>query len=397
MRDMIIYGAFDRHNYGDLLFPLVLDRLIKEKTYNKIYIAGLINSDLTKYGSLKTFSIKKVLKESNEKAAVILGGGDIIGCDWQSAVSYLLPKTISALFERFFCRIAPQYTEKFIKRIFGVNYAMPFCPEFFEMGESRKIIYNSVGATAISNFNDDDIKKVTNVLNQATYISVRDNFSSDQIERILGVVPVLAPDSAQMMSELFTKEEIDKKTSRLACNIIKKFRNKYLVFQISKIHAFEKERDFAKSLDEIFFKLQMPIIFVAIGNATNHEDREGIRRVAALLDKKTVFQIYKIGDIFSIMNIIKNSKCYCGTSLHGLITAIAFSVPRVGLLPKLRKQVNYMNTWDLDAMPRGINAENLYKSVKQVLIVEKEKLIKKSEYLVNEYRANFERIYQLLE
>ena len=97
------------------------------------------------------------------------------------------------------------------------------------------------------------------------------------------------------------------------------------------------------------------------------------------------------------MNIIKNSKCYCGTSLHGLITAIAFSVPRVGLLPKLRKQVNYMNTWDLDAMPRGINAENLYKSVKQVLIVEKEKLIKKSEYLVNEYRANFERIYQLLE
>ena len=49
------------------------------------------------------------------------------------------------------------------------------------------------------------------------------------------------------------------------------------------------------------------------------------------------------------MNIIKNSQCYCGTSLHGLITSMAFHVPRVGLMPTHRKQINYMATWDLAA------------------------------------------------
>lgn len=57
------------------------------------------------------------------------------------------------------------------------------------------------------------------------------------------------------------------------------------------------------------------------------------------------------------------ASCYCGSSLHGLITSMSFSVPRVALLPKLRKQINYMDTWDLPHMPRGVIPENLTSAV----------------------------------
>jgi hypothetical protein len=31
MNDVVLYGAFDRHNYGDLLFPLVMERMLSER------------------------------------------------------------------------------------------------------------------------------------------------------------------------------------------------------------------------------------------------------------------------------------------------------------------------------------------------------------------------------
>ena len=47
--DIILYGAFDRHNYGDLLFPLVMKRVIEQELpQKKVLIAGLINSNLSK-------------------------------------------------------------------------------------------------------------------------------------------------------------------------------------------------------------------------------------------------------------------------------------------------------------------------------------------------------------
>ena len=82
MNDIILYGAFDRHNYGDLLFPLIMERVINDQfPEKKVLIAGLINSDLSSYGAKETITIKKALKMSKNDATLILAGGDVIACD----------------------------------------------------------------------------------------------------------------------------------------------------------------------------------------------------------------------------------------------------------------------------------------------------------------------------
>ena len=101
---------------------------------------------------------------------------------------------------------------------------------------------------------------------------------------------------------------------------------------------------------------------------------------------------YLDGGVFDVMNIIKNSQCYCGTSLHGLITSMAFHVPRVGLLPKLRKQRNYMATWDLPEMPSGVLPNELSGAINRAMGIPKQELADKEQYLTTKYMDNFDKI-----
>lgn len=55
MKSINIIGAFDRYNYGDLLFPIIIEEYIKKynceliKKYKLEYYA-LVQSDLSKVG-----------------------------------------------------------------------------------------------------------------------------------------------------------------------------------------------------------------------------------------------------------------------------------------------------------------------------------------------------------
>lgn len=364
MHDIILYGAFDRHNYGDLLFPLIMKRVIEQELpQKKVLISGLINSDLSRYGALPTVSIRKALKNSQPNATIILAGGDVVACDWQSAYGYLLPRILTPFYQRF-SYYFPKTTNYLVSRAAGLTSELPFNLNRNDLGALRKIIYNSVGATEVANIkNTNEILSLGNVMTDTSYISVRDTFSHTQLNRLGNHSTKVAPDSATIMSSVITVAELEEKSSNKTKRMLEKYIEGYIVFQISQSHIRGKEEAFARELSKISQTFQLPIVFVAIGNASGHNDSVGINRVISFMADNAVYDTYLEGNIFDLMSIIRNSSCYCGTSLHGLITGMSFGVPRVALLPKLKKQINYMDTWDLPHMPRGIMPENLSTSV----------------------------------
>mgnify|MGYP003647247525 CR=1 FL=1 len=186
MNDIILYGAFDRHNYGDLLFPLIMERVIKQQfPEKKVVVAGLIDSDLSEFGAPKTVKIKQALKESQHDATVMLAGGDVVACDWQSAYGYLLPTIIFPFYERIACYYFPKITDFFIARLAGLTSELPFNLNRDDVGISRKIIYNSVGATGVSHVIDENkMLSLSKVMNEACYVAVRDVFSQEQLKRL---------------------------------------------------------------------------------------------------------------------------------------------------------------------------------------------------------------------
>lgn len=391
MHDIILYGAFDRHNYGDLLFPLIMERVIaKQFPEKKVLVAGLIDSDLSQFGAPKTVAIKKALKKSKPNATIILAGGDVIACDWQSAYGYLLPTAIFPFYERIGCYYFPKITDYIISHLAGLTSALPFNLNREDAGNGRTVIYNSVGATGVSRVTkDEDIAALGKVMNEAGFVSIRDTFSQEQLVRIGYKNPSLAPDSATVMSSYISVDEMTKKSAATTLTMIEKCNKGYLVFQISQAHVRGKEQAFAEQLSRISKETGLPIVFIAIGNAAGHNDTVGINKVVSLLDSEVTFDCYVAGNIFDLMNIIRNASCYCGTSLHGLITSMSFAIPRVGLLPTLRKQVNYMKTWDLEHMPRGIEPGQLAESVNVAMAIPKNELTALGQQLTETYMDSF--------
>jgi hypothetical protein len=393
MNDIILYGAFDRHNYGDLLFPLVMERMFSQKfPEKKIVVAGLIDSDLSEFNALPTISIKKAMKESKNDVAIILAGGDVIACSWHAAYSYLLSDISFFIFHRAFCRFIPRTTIKIIKTVIGLKSDSPFDLGSKDLKDGMKLIYNSVGATEVSNSHGAAAIVLATTINNADYVTVRDEFSREHIERIGGYVNDVYPDSATVMSTVFTEEEINTKTGDYATSLIRKLEGKYLVFQISSTHSAGVEVEFAKYLTEVANEHDLTVVFIAIGNAAGHSDSHGIEKIKRHLGENIKVAQYLDGGVFDLMNLIKNSQCYCGTSLHGLITCMAFHVARVALLPQLRKQRNYMKTWDLAAMPSGILPNELSKAINQAMAISKDELVEKENYLTSKYLENFNKI-----
>lgn len=391
MNDIILYGAFDRHNYGDLLFPLIMERVINDQfPEKKVLIAGLINSDLSSYGAKETITIKKALKISKNDATLILAGGDVVACDWQSAYGYLLPKSLFPLYERIACYYFPKFTQYLTSRLVGLTSDLPFNLSRNDIGTSRKVIYNSVGATGVSNVTKErDIYALYKLMNETDFVSVRDKFSQYQLERVGCSTPKLAPDSATIMSSYITIDELEQKSSFATKNLIETHIEGYIVFQISQGHVRGKEKAFAEALSQTSKAFNLPIVFIAIGNAAGHNDVIGINKVASLLASDIPYSTYLEGNIFDLMIIIRNSSCYCGSSLHGLITSMSFGVPRVALLPTLRKQINYMKTWDLPHMPSGVLPENLSASVGIAMATPTKDLKQLGQHLTDTYMENF--------
>jgi hypothetical protein len=72
----VLFGATGRHNFGDLLMPHIIQRLMPER---ECVVADLLERDMTQYGGHKIESIASLF-DSDETINVIINGGEVGGC-----------------------------------------------------------------------------------------------------------------------------------------------------------------------------------------------------------------------------------------------------------------------------------------------------------------------------
>src|SRR5690606_3728704 len=76
--NVIVYGAYDRHNYGDLLFAIILKRYLEADRRFSVLVAATKKSNLSKYGALPTIPLKKALAATRPQpnTLLIVAGGE---------------------------------------------------------------------------------------------------------------------------------------------------------------------------------------------------------------------------------------------------------------------------------------------------------------------------------
>jgi hypothetical protein len=366
MKQVFLFGAIDRFNYGDLLLPVIL----KEKLMNsalaenfKIRVFGTIQSDLTRFGALPTESLNEFYTALKTTSAfVLVVGGEVLTSNWSTAYSHLhLPYNFWHANTKKLRRINNQISKCLLR---GCG-RRPFILNVNHFPSLKGVLYNGVGGKRRGMYKRSDYRN----LKDAMYLSCRDASILSVLRKNLPAAE-LVPDSAIQMSELYTKEKLNKLVSNELRSL---FQEDYVFFQISHAVALELGMEpLAAKLRDLSDNYGKKVILCPIGTASGHDDHLALLQLKSLLPDNA-FLLIENPTLWEIMGLIANASIYIGGSLHGIITSMSFEVPYLFLRDR-PKLAAYVETWGVDELKGATTLESWERRVNVALKLDVETL-----------------------
>lgn len=394
MEKILIIGAFDRYNYGDLLFPIILENQLN--TYKlgfEFRFFGLIASDLSNEGGKPTEGLQAFYKACNDpkqKVHVIVAGGEALGVTWHSLLA-ALNKSYQKI-HRHHIRLS-----KFIdlngiaKKLLKGKTTLPFVFTKKDFPGVKSVMLNSLGGSGLKKEHFERYDFLKEKLNQSDYLAVRDNTTLANLKEN-GVAAQLFPDSAILMSEFYPIEVLEKKITPEVRAYVKAHRENYVYFQINKKTTVGKEGLIAAQLDKIYQNGKVEICLCPIGKALNHDDHLALAVVKEKMESPATY--FDAENIWDIMYLIANSKAYIGTSLHGAITALSYAVPHVGL--KVEKLEAYLHTWGAKGNDFAVDFTEIHSQFLAATSISKSVYGKLRDVQIEEMRKAFDQMVMVM-
>lgn len=346
-------SAGDRINYGDFLFSIIFKEYFQGEFNIEYY--GVVESDFSKFGAVKTKSFKHLTKEIDHlNDVVIIGGGEVFFGKWQQLFSYINPA------------YKKLYQYKLVKmledRLNIANFVLgnkkslfPFVPNL-----GVEAIYIAAGGQFTNHLKIKEEKYLIANLSDSKYLSVRDSRTKASLES-RGILPKLLPDSAVLMSRVFTKEELKVHASR---NDLIGMEDDYLFLQAGITKGPKDLKKFSNDINKLSKEFGLQVLCCPIGTAPGHEDHIILENLCKL-NKEWIF--INPNSVYQIMHLIANSKFYLGTSLHGAITAFAFNKPFIGLNPKVKKINSFVRTWCQNISDVAVEYSDVYVGARRIV------------------------------
>ena len=188
----VLFGAFDRHNFGDLLFPHVMTALLPGRSFE---FAGLVARDLRACGGHRVSALGARLLP----ASLIHVGGELLTCTaWQAAVMLLDPADTAAAIAHY--DDDPVAAAEWAAQQLDVSRAIPYVVGREVLAPSGRLIFNAVGGVEWAYLTAARRAEVKMALGQADWVSVRDHITQSAL-RAEGLDVPLCPDPAVMVVE----------------------------------------------------------------------------------------------------------------------------------------------------------------------------------------------------
>jgi hypothetical protein len=359
----VLFGAFDRHNFGDLLFPHLLTALLPGRAFE---FAGLAARDLRACGG------HRVTPLPAQPTQLIHAGGELLTCSaWQAAVMLLDPVAAKDAIARY--DADPAAGAVWAARQLGTARSMPYVVGRDALAPGGKLIFNAVGGVewnALSSAQRDDVKAA---LLQADWLSVRDHVTQ-AVLRAEGIEAPLCPDPAVMVEACFGEVMRRHRQQGAVRAIRDAFPQGYLACQFSADFADDASLDaLARGLSGVAAATGFGLALFRAGAAPWHDDPLLYEKLQRRLPTGMA-QLFSSLHLWDICALIAASRGVVGSSLHGRIVALACGLPRVSLaLPQQGarpdKRTAFAETWEPDALPRGVALDRIEVAVLQALAV----------------------------
>jgi hypothetical protein len=385
----LLFGAFDRHNFGDLLFPHIAATLLPQEN---LIFAGLAERDLREYDGHRVRALTALASELKDAPVNIIHvGGELLSCDaWQAAVMLSPPEEVQEIIAQY--DALPSERLAWARAQLGIPDLAPYTVSRALFPQAARVTYNAVGGTDLDQRDPALRAEVMAKLKTADAVSVRDRCTLAQLEAA-GIAASLVPDPGVMVAELFGETIRGQGQQGEPAAIRQTFPQGYLTVQFSADLGDDATlSEIAAQLDRALAASGLGIVLFRAGAAPWHDDLECYRRIVSRLRSEA--RIFQSLNLWDICALIAHSRGYCGSSLHGGIVAGAFGLPHLWLLhadeaAKTAKQAAYAGTWQSPCLPATATIPELAAAVSGVLATDRERLSAWSMAMAARYREAF--------
>lgn len=386
---IILFGAFDRHNFGDLLFPHIAAALLPGKN---LIFAGLAERDLRRYGGHQVHALSRLAAKWGDRPANLLHvGGELLTCDaWQAALMLQTPEQAPDLIARL--NAHDRERQAWAHDILGRRDLAPYTAARPLFPGMASLVYTGVGGVDLGKCEVLLRAEVLAKLREADEVGVRDRLTQAQLA-MAGISARLMPDPAVMVAELFGARIAQQALDGEIAQLRQAFPQGYLAVQFSTDFGDDATlTGISAQFDQIGHETGLGIVFFRAGAAPWHDDLAIYRRTAQRLSG--THRILESLDIWDICALIAHSRAYCGSSLHGRIVAMAFALPRLNLLHPAQshqatKQGAYATSWDMAEMPATVEIPGMAQGMRQAMAIPPKKLREIAQNLAACYRQEF--------
>ncbi len=381
---LILFGAFDRHNFGDLLFPHLLTALLPGRP---IEFAGLAARDLRAFGGHRVGA----LGTRTQRASLIHVGGELLTCSaWQAAVMLLDPAEASAAIALY--DDDPAAAAEWAARQLGAARSIPYVVGRDVLATTGRLIFNAVGGVEWTSLAAAQRQEVKTALGQADWVSVRDHVTQDAL-RGEGINVPLCPDPAVMVVECFGEVILKHQQQDAVQAMRDAFPQGYLACQFSADFADDTSLDaLAQGLSRLLAGTGLGLVLFRAGAAPWHDDPVLVEKLLRRLPPSTARQLQSL-HLWDICALIAASRGVIGSSLHARIVALAYGLPRVSLMAPQQggrpdKRAAFAETWEPDAVPRSVTVDRIEPAMRQALAVPASVLQENAAGLRESYRQS---------
>ncbi|HHT7538073.1 TPA: polysaccharide pyruvyl transferase family protein [Raoultella planticola] len=352
-QQVILYGAFDRYNYGDNLMPILLEKYLRQYHSNKLdnvefIYSSIRESDLSNYRCMPTKPMNELLDTVTNDAIIIIVGGEVLGASIGVLYTHVQNGLLATKSLRLLGRVCPPLLNMLSKYSYHAAWDYPYLPSKKSFKNNVRVVYNTVGGKPPLS----QRQKIT----EADYISVRDQRTFDNVSGYSN--PKLVPDSVLLASSVINDSFFDQFVRKEIKELVSR---KYICIQACPYKVQFSADELAKEIDNSILTHNIGVILLPIGYASGHDDVLFLEKVKSQV--KNNITLLDDLNVWEIMYVIAKSFAFFGTSLHGVITAMSFLVPHFCINRDIVKLTSFLETWSVAPFNAPIEISSMCSSL----------------------------------
>ena len=380
---LILFGAFDRHNLGDLLLGRIAAELAARLLPGRdVRFAGLAAPDLRADGGARVQALAELVLEWHpapregapawlpaSPPALIQVGGEILGCSaWEAAVMLLDPAGAAraiAVHDR-----DPVAREAWARQMLGSTRGLPYLAAHAALPPGTRIVHTGIGGVGFAALPAALRAEALDEMRAAARVQVRDRRTRDALAAA-GIDAALVPDPAVLVERLLGAELARHAAAGEPAALRARFAQGYVAVQL----AAELGDDatlamLADDLAAISRAHRLGVVLFCAGRAPWHDDPEVLQRLRRHLPDPKSAEVAESRHLLDLCALIANATLCCASSLHARIIADAFARPALSILggaPQAAKLHAWLDTWYAPQRHRLAAPGNLHALAHSVL------------------------------